>query len=1192
MRLIKQLNDSIRLLGVVIITLCAGYSMVNGQINPALPAIDLNNYGVVFSKSNFRYPNNINEPNLEFNIRVIDQDGISSSTGHVVTVKFPQSASPQPSGGILYLTFDKSDLPGTNAAFYKGYFQLGNNYSEIDGTYSFNVVKPGMTSIVMTENLVLQTIQGVADTSLKPTCWGDEVRAAFDNIYVKTDSGNYALYDNFDSGIVNTSLWRPDCGSGNLNVNGGELFLSIRDVYNTTGCRVFFQNSAFINGIQADVRTETITTNSSLRRIAGNFFSIVNDADNKLYDVFLKIHVNPNYINVQAEWELGNIAPILYQDYLANNIDLLGKTVTVAVDWDGATVTYTAIIDGVPVEPKTFRPTGIIGPSVSQDKNMEKRLEARMQLITANTSPTISWEPVPGVSRYRVRLYDFDQKTLLTEANVGGTSYRIPPGILRPNAGYYQYTVDTLDSHYAQNTNYTVRAPSFGRMSFWVNNNLVSWPYIELDNVGVETMSDPEDGAYLSFRLRIHDAQGVPGDIKKVTVTFPDSSVKQLFYDASIPTPRSTTGIYRLDYYGIPQPGIYKFYAEDWAGLNSSKTEELIRSEIPVPSGLSPENGAVLFTSAIHDPAIIAWNPVPGKKFYLLEFYDSTGRTVHSVTTEDNSYSLPRGILKEQSFYKVRVFAMREYYDENVDNASQSSKDYLASELYTSKKEGTDGNAPTIDISKKGVYIQTMPGLRAGEQQSYSINFEVKVSDLDGVPENIEFVTVTCPNGETKRLYFQSDLKSGDTYFYRETISSLSGIDGNYLFTVTDFKGHKAIANDYLQYDPNTNPLLPPITGLFPPDGSFVPNPPSFGWDIIPQAMAYRVKIYNGDGFGDNNCVVDSGLLSSIQNQYSPPVDKLADGKTYKYDVFAYRENPDINIGNVSSASVYNSQRSKFTLFFSDSDMDGISKDIDVEPSTFSNDFSDMQTYGKILNRGAQVVRVYDIEAPIGVVVEAYSGGTGNGKSQIEACGGAAIFSLDEGNQIIFTCGSVTARVLTGKSVDVTFYGDYGETGQASIPMGNEIKFEADVFDFSAPASNSVPITVVIDGNPVTIGAGAPPRKSVEIDIKPGESNNAFNPNTHGVLPVAIYGSHTLNVRDIVLEKLTLQGLNVKVAGKKSTNYLAHYEDLNKDGIEDLVVQFEDSNNWQNPGSDYARLTGKLINGIEIEGVDTITIVH
>jgi hypothetical protein len=63
--------------------------------------------------------------------------------------------------------------------------------------------------------------------------------------------------------------------------------------------------------------------------------------------------------------------------------------------------------------------------------------------------------------------------------------------------------------------------------------------------------------------------------------------------------------------------------------------------------------------------------------------------------------------------------------------------------------------------------------------------------------------------------------------------------------------------------------------------------------------------------------------------------------------------------------------------------------------------------------------------------------------------------------------------------------------------------------------------------------------------------------------------------------------------GRKSNQYLAHYQDLNGDGHTDLLVQFEDSSNWQdlNPGSDYARITGSLTNGMLIEGMDTIVIM-
>jgi hypothetical protein len=101
---------------------------------------------------------------------------------------------------------------------------------------------------------------------------------------------------------------------------------------------------------------------------------------------------------------------------------------------------------------------------------------------------------------------------------------------------------------------------------------------------------------------------------------------------------------------------------------------------------------------------------------------------------------------------------------------------------------------------------------------------------------------------------------------------------------------------------------------------------------------------------------------------------------------------------------------------------------------------------------------------------------------------------------------------------------------------------------------------------------------------------NTFNQNGHGVIPVAILGSSELNPRDINIQNLRLQGLTVKVAGK-SSNYLAHFEDINQDGYEDLVVQFQDSDSWIIPGDDYATLAGNLNNGIEIMGKDSIRTV-
>lgn len=66
--------------------------------------------------------------------------------------------------------------------------------------------------------------------------------------------------------------------------------------------------------------------------------------------------------------------------------------------------------------------------------------------------------------------------------------------------------------------------------------------------------------------------------------------------------------------------------------------------------------------------------------------------------------------------------------------------------------------------------------------------------------------------------------------------------------------------------------------------------------------------------------------------------------------------------------------------------------------------------------------------------------------------------------------------------------------------------------------------------------------------------------------------------------------LAVRIQGK-SDRYQSHYEYVNEDEFIDLVCQFEDSDNWVTPGSDYATVTGNLLDGTNIEGQDTICIV-
>ena len=77
----------------------------------------------------------------------------------------------------------------------------------------------------------------------------------------------------------------------------------------------------------------------------------------------------------------------------------------------------------------------------------------------------------------------------------------------------------------------------------------------------------------------------------------------------------------------------------------------------------------------------------------------------------------------------------------------------------------------------------------------------------------------------------------------------------------------------------------------------------------------------------------------------------------------------------------------------------------------------------------------------------------------------------------------------------------------------------------------------------------------VEIDIKPGSDPNPINQGSNGLIPVAIMGSDTFDATSVEPESVELGGASVAVRGKG--NSMANVEDVNGDGLLDLVVQVE-----------------------------------
>jgi hypothetical protein len=77
----------------------------------------------------------------------------------------------------------------------------------------------------------------------------------------------------------------------------------------------------------------------------------------------------------------------------------------------------------------------------------------------------------------------------------------------------------------------------------------------------------------------------------------------------------------------------------------------------------------------------------------------------------------------------------------------------------------------------------------------------------------------------------------------------------------------------------------------------------------------------------------------------------------------------------------------------------------------------------------------------------------------------------------------------------------------------------------------------------------------VEIDVKPGSYPNPINSGSNGLVPVAILSSPEFDARQVEPTTVVLAGATVGVRGKGKS--MAHEEDVNGDGLIDLVVQVE-----------------------------------
>jgi hypothetical protein len=112
---------------------------------------------------------------------------------------------------------------------------------------------------------------------------------------------------------------------------------------------------------------------------------------------------------------------------------------------------------------------------------------------------------------------------------------------------------------------------------------------------------------------------------------------------------------------------------------------------------------------------------------------------------------------------------------------------------------------------------------------------------------------------------------------------------------------------------------------------------------------------------------------------------------------------------------------------------------------------------------------------------------------------------------------------------------------------------------------------------------------TVQIDIKPGEDPPTINPKSHGKITVAILSSPTFNAPvEVATTSLTLG----RTGSEESLAFCnPSGEDVNGDGVLDLVCHFNTQKTGFQTGDTVGILRGKTVNDVPIRGTDSIHVV-
>lgn len=302
-----------------------------------------------------------------------------------------------------------------------------------------------------------------------------------------------------------------------------------------------------------------------------------------------------------------------------------------------------------------------------------------------------------------------------------------------------------------------------------------------------------------------------------------------------------------------------------------------------------------------------------------------------------------------------------------------------------------------------------------------------------------------------------------------------------------------------------------------------------------------------------------------------------------------------------------------------------VDQSFDYSLKNFTNEHLGGTSFGSVLNAGNLTLTVQDVPGP-GLMISS----SGSGKASFSQCGvkppEGKVFLTDDSSALI-VCGSLHAEMLFGllevelgddvvvaipggaiAKVEETaegqlaidsppeslaptqvFLGDDTVVTLSSAASVTFVEDEQGQFDIQNSPESSTPVIVEVGGQEVTLEPGGSGGIPVMIDIKPGSFPNSINLGSRGNVAVAIFSTASFDAATVNPVSVTLASAPVRLKGKGTP--MASVEDVNGDGIDDLLVHVDTSSFELSETDEAAILNGFTFDGKPIVGSDTVWIV-